>query len=409
MKTRTRSRDRFIRVMSALPMLLTVALVLPGCGPGSEPAAPETTGPAVVAENASQDVFEEQVQEYLKLFPYQETYRYAVLQTGEDPAKLNTWVAATPRLLKAGEDMVVRSNNDTLYKMAWVYLGDGPVVLASAAPSKERFSSFQLQDDRNANYRNIIYPEGSYTLYYGEKPASIVGEAVEVPSLLSAVVLRIEVKDKHDADDMVAALAVFDGITIEGPVISQFPVVDVLSAFDERVVQEADKRMQETKKTVPYIEMIAGPGQEPGKDVSYLNFATGTKEGWGGPATSHSAYESMYNDASGETLDGSKGEYMLVTEAPQVNAFWSVTVYDSTTGRFHPNDDDRYHINNTTAARNEDGTYTFHFKMSCGDEDQNCLEVPAGPFDVAARYYLPGPEIMNGEWTMPRPARVATD
>jgi len=354
-------------------------------------------------KSTSTDDFEKQVQEYLRLFPYQETYRYAVLQTGEDPAKLNTWVDSPRGLLKAGEDKIVRSNNDTLYRMAWVYLGKGPVVLQSAAPSKERFSAFQLQDDRNANYRNIIHPAGAYTLYHGEKPANITGEAVEVPSLLSAVITRIEVKDKNDPTDMAAALAVYDGLTIEGPAISQLPVVDVLSEFDEQVMQEADKRMQETKKTVPYREMISGPGQEPGKDVSYLNFATGTKEGWGGPATSHSAYESWYNDESGETLDGSKGEYVLVTEAPPVKAFWSVTIYDSTTGRFHPNDDNRYHINNTTAVKNEDGTYTFRFKVKCEDGDVNCLEVPAGPFDVAVRYYLPEPEIMSGAWTMPRP------
>jgi hypothetical protein len=47
--------------------------------------------------------------------------------------------------------------------------------------------------------------------------------------------------------------------------------------------------------------------------------------------------------------------------------------------------------------------------VKCEDSDVNCLEVPAGPFDVAARYYLPEPEIMNGEWTMPYPARVKTD
>jgi hypothetical protein len=111
----------------------------------------------------------------------------------------------------------------------------------------------------------------------------------------------------------------------------------------------------------------------------------------------------MFTDASGETLEGSKGEYVLVTEAPPVNAFWSITVYDSTTGRLHPNDDNRYHINNTTAVKNEDGTYTFRFKVKCEEGDVNCLEVPAGPFDVAARYYLPEPEIMNGEWTIPRP------
>ena len=149
--------------------------------------------------------------------------------------------------------------------------------------------------------------------------------------------------------------------------------------------------------------MIVGPGQEPGRDVPYLYHSAGTKVGWGGPATSHSAYDSMFTDASGETLEGSKGEYVLVTEAPPVNAFWSITVYDSGTGRLHPNDDDRYHINNTTAVENEDGTFTFRFKVKCEDGDQNCLEVPSGPFDVAARYYLPEPEIMTGEWTIPRP------
>jgi hypothetical protein len=41
--------------------------------------------------------------------------------------------------------------------------------------------------------------------------------------------------------------------------------------------------------------------------------------------------------------------------------------------------------------------------MKCEADDQNCLEVPAGPFDVIARYYLPKPEIMSGEWTIPRP------
>lgn len=356
-----------------------------------------------IAAKAPRTDFEAQVEEYLRLFPYQETYRYAMVQTGEDPARLNTWADSPRGLLKAGEDNIVRANNDTVYRQAWIYLGDGPVILSSNSPSMKRFTSFQLQDDRNANYLNIIGPDGSYTLYHGEKPENITGQAVEAPSLLSTVITRIEVRDKNDPADLADALSVYDGLTIKGPAISQLPVVDVLSDFDEWVVQEAEKRMQETKKTVPYIEMIAGPGQEPGRDVSYLNFATGTKVGWGGPATSHSAYESWYNDASGETLDGSKGEYVLVTEAPQVKAFWSVTVYDSSTGRLHPNDDDRYHINNTTAVKNEDGTYTFRFKVKCEDGDLNCLEVPAGPFDVATRYYLPEPEIMSGEWTMPKP------
>jgi hypothetical protein len=347
--------------------------------------------------------FENQVEDYLRRFPYQNTFAYAMQFTGGDPAKLNKWGQAARDLLKAGEDAIVRSNNDTLYKTAFIYLGDGPVVLRSDSPSKDRFSSFQLQDDRNANYRNIIGPSGSYTLYHGQRPDTITGEAVEAPSLLSAVITRIEVKDKNDADDIAGAQAVFDGITIDGPTISEMPSVDLLSGFDEQVAQEAHRRMDELAGVVPFSKMIVGPGQEPGKDVPFLYHAAGTKEGWGGPATSHSAYEAMFTDTSGAPLEGSKGDYVLATEAPRVDAFWSLTVYDSTTGRLHPNDDDRYHINNTTAVSNDDGTYTFRFKTKCDADDQNCLEVPAGPFDIVARYYLPMPAIMSGEWTVPRP------
>lgn len=353
--------------------------------------------------SASNDDFEKQVEDYIQKLPYQETFEYALRLTGGDPGKLNQWGQASRELLKAGEDTIVRSNNDTLYKTAFIYLGDGPVVLRSDSPSQERFSSFQLQDDRNANYRNIINPSGSYTLYHGEKPDTIEGEAVEVPSLLSAVVTRIEVKDPKDAADMADAQAVFDGIAIEGPTIREMPTVDLLSGFDEHVAREANKRIDETKLSVPYSKTIVGPGQQPGKDVPYLYHAYGTKEGWGGPATSHSAYESMFTDASGETLEGSKGKYVLVTEAPPVNSFWSITIYDTTTGRLHPNAANRYHINNTTAVSNEDSTYTFRFQVRCEEGDVNCLEVPVGPFDVAARYYLPEPEIMSGQWMMPKP------
>jgi hypothetical protein len=377
------------------------ALVMTTCGIMLSAFSPETS--------FAQDDFEKQVEDYIQKFPYQETFDYAMRLTGGDAGKLNTWVMASRDLLKAGEDKIVRCNNDTLYKTAFVYLGDGPVVLRSDAPAKDRFSSFQLQDDRNANYRNIINPSGSYTLYHGEKPETIKGEAVGVPSLLSAVVTRIEVKDPKNAADLAGAQAVFDGITIEGPTVRKMPKVDLLSGFDEQVVREAHKRMDETKVSVPYSKTIVAPGQEPGKDVPYLYHAYGTKEGWGGPATSHSAYESMFTDESGETLEGSKGEYVLVTEAPPVKSFWSITVYDSTTGRLHPNDANRYHINNTTAVKNKDGTYTFRFKVKCEEGDVNCLEVPSGPFDVAARYYLPEPEIMNGEWTIPRPAKVKND
>ncbi|MHC5027370.1 MAG: DUF1214 domain-containing protein, partial [Planctomycetota bacterium] len=75
-------------------------------------------------------------------------------------------------------------------------------------------------------------------------------------------------------------------------------------------------------------------------------------------------------------------------------------------GYLHPNRHNRYHINNTTAAKNSDGTITITLKPETTERDVNCLEVPSGRFDIVARYYLPADEIVRGEWTMPRPRMV---
>ena len=355
---------------------------------------------ATVAQAAS---FDEQVAEYIRLFPYQDSYDYAKTYTAGDPARLNTWVlGTTPVLVKAGEDKVVRMNNDTFYKMAFVDLEEGPVVLTSTTSSDDRFSSFQLMDDRNLNYRNVIRPRGEYTLYQGEKPEKIRGEAIEVPSRLSVVIVRVEVKSKDDAKDVGAAKEIFEGIGIEGPKIAEFPALDLLSGFDEEVQQEANRRLDETFQQTPFRQTVAGPGDVPDK-VSYLRFAAGTRGGWGGPVTSHSSYETIFFGADGEKLDGSRGTYTVTTQEPPVDAFWSLTVYDTERGGYlHPNKDDRYHINNTSAVKNEDGTVTFLFKQSCGADDRNCLEVPPREFDIVARCYLPHAEIRSGEWTLPR-------
>lgn len=74
--------------------------------------------------------------------------------TGGDPAKLNIWAAgAKPLFHKAGEDVVVRENNDTFYKQAFIDLSGGPVTLTSTGADPNRFSSFQIMDDHNVNFR----------------------------------------------------------------------------------------------------------------------------------------------------------------------------------------------------------------------------------------------------------------
>ncbi len=372
--------------------LLLLTLVMVGCS--------QTTDEASAPES---NAFEAQVEEYIQKFPYQDSFEYAIRYTDGDPNKLNIWAFGTkPVLVKAGEDTVVRMNNDTYYKMAFVSLEDGAVVLESNAPSKDRFSSFQLMDDRNVNYQNIIHPDGQYTLYHGDRPDQIQGEAIEVPSNLSVVIVRVELKDKNDPDDVEGAKTVFNGITITGRQPAEFPQVDLLSGFPEDVAAEALRQLDEAFATIPFSQTVVGPGQEPGRDVPYLNHSAGTKGGWGGPDPAHSAYETLFFDKNGDEMRGGKGSYTVTTEEPPVDAFWSITVYDTDRGGFfHPNKDDRYHINNTAAVRNDSGTVTFTFKQTCETSDRNCLEVPAGRFDLVARYYLPHAEIITGEWTLP--------
>jgi hypothetical protein len=348
--------------------------------------------------------FEEQVAEYIRRYPYQRTYDYVARYSQGDPAKLNVWaIAGEPRLVTAGNDIVPRTNHDTFYQAANVWLGDGPVVLASDAPSEDRFNSFQLIDERNANYRNVIHPKGEYTLYFGAKPHEIHGEAIDVPSLLSIVIVRVEVKDETDPEDVAAAKTVINGMTITGKRPADFPHIDVLGGFEADVVAEANRRMDEAFVTVPFRETIVGPGQAPGRDVPFLYHAAGTKGGFGGPDPRHSAYEVILLDGDGEPIKGRNGTYTVVTEEPPVDGFWSVTVYDTERGGFlHPNERDRYHINGTSAERNPDGTVTFTFKQECDETDSNCLDVPAGRFDVVPRYYLPRDEIASGAWTFPK-------
>jgi hypothetical protein len=350
------------------------------------------------------DSFDDQVGDYIRKYPYQRTYDYAVRYTGRDPGRLNTWVLPSePALVRAGEDIVPRTNNDTYYQAATLWLEDGPVVLSATAPSRDRFNSFQLVDDRNANFRNVIYPSGEYTLYFGKKPETVHGEAIQVPSRLSVVLVRVEVKDKDDPKDVAAAKAVLKGMTIAGSQPARFPQLELLNGYPANVIAEANRRMDEAFVRIAFSRTIVGPGREPGRDVPYLYHAAGTKGGWGGADPSHSAFDAIFFDSNGHEMKGRNGTYTVTTAEPPVDAFWSITVYDTERGGFlHPNAANRHHSNNTQAVRNNDGSVTFTFKHACEAGDMNCLVVPAGRFDLVARYYLPRREIVSGQWTFPK-------
>lgn len=115
------------------------------------------------------------------------------------------------------------------------------------------------------------------------------------------------------------------------------------------------------------------------------------------------------SDAEGKPLDGSTTSYVLKfseKDSPPVNAFWSITVYDSMSNALIPNPISRYRISSSmisTLNRDADGGLTIHVQSDSPSEElaPNWLPAPAGPFYMVMRLYWPKTEAYDGSWAPP--------
>jgi hypothetical protein len=117
-------------------------------------------------------------------------------------------------------------------------------------------------------------------------------------------------------------------------------------------------------------------------------------------------------DAEGQPFDGHH-DYTITFAAdalPPVDAFWSITAYDEHSFLF-ANPLDRFTIGTRDLPRlrrGADGSITLHLSSrSHGDDlEPNWLPVPATPFTLAFRTYLPGDAIRDGRWIAPPVVRA---
>ena len=94
------------------------------------------------------------------------------------------------------------------------------------------------------------------------------------------------------------------------------------------------------------------------------------------------------------------GEYELTFKDVPVDAFWSVSVYNSA-GFFEPNPRHLYSVNSVTGVPNEDGSITVRFRADVGeDAPPNCIVTPQG-WNYLIRLYRPRAEFFDGIWTVP--------
>jgi len=88
---------------------------------------------------------------------------------------------------------------------------------------------------------------------------------------------------------------------------------------------------------------------------------------------------------------------------PPVNAFWSITLYDSR-HRLVSNNIHRYAISNRDRLRlNPDSSLSIYIQRDWPGADRDCnwLPAPAEEFNLAIRMYWPKPEVFAADWQPP--------
>lgn len=144
----------------------------------------------------------------------------------------------------------------------------------------------------------------------------------------------------------------------------------------------------------------------------YLKRAIVTQQGLGANLPEDAIYPLNLGDEAGRPLDGTS-KYTINFEkgaAPPVNAFWSITLYDSD-GFQVANSLNRFAVSSWMPFKNNpDGSLTLYFQNESPgkDKEANWLPAPKGAFNLTMRLYGPKTEVLTGRWNPP-PVRKLDD
>ena len=144
---------------------------------------------------------------------------------------------------------------------------------------------------------------------------------------------------------------------------------------------------------------IFGDGDE--MRSKYLARAVAAMLGLYGNDAVEAYYPIGVSDGSGRALDGSEHDYAIrfeKTELPQVDAFWSMTMYSLPDQLMVANSIDRYSVGDRSNFRyGDDGSLTIYVQHESPGKklETNWLPAPSGPFSLQLRMYLPKPAALD--------------
>jgi len=142
----------------------------------------------------------------------------------------------------------------------------------------------------------------------------------------------------------------------------------------------------------------------------YLKRAIVAQLGLGANLPEDAIYPLNLFDDTGKPLDGAN-KYTLHFDkgaAPPVNAFWSITLYDSQ-GFQVANVLNRFAVSSYMPFKtNADGSLDLYFQNESPgkNNEANWLPAPKGAFNVCMRLYGPKAEALTGKWNPPPVMRV---
>ncbi|MGR5066307.1 DUF1254 domain-containing protein [Photobacterium sp. DNB22_13_2] len=122
----------------------------------------------------------------------------------------------------------------------------------------------------------------------------------------------------------------------------------------------------------------------------------------GGQGAKEAVYPMAAMDKQGKPLTGQNSYTMKFDGEPPVDAFWSVTVYDTKSKLLIDNPINRYSLNNLSDLKtSSDGSFEITFSHEKPAGDTNWLPTPAEGFYVLTRLYIPSKSVLNMDWTVP--------
>ena len=181
----------------------------------------------------------------------------------------------------------------------------------------------------------------------------------------------------------------------------------------EAAVSAAQLRIAEAEKNPPHYKKVNGWSLHihPGRyQKNYLGRAADARSGIVAAVADDVLCFHTGTDQTGEPLKGSN-RYVINFSGdllPPVNAFWSITLYDS---RQHlvANSMLRHAIGDRDRLRvNPDNSLSIHIQHDWPgtDNDSNWLPAPKETFSLALKMYWPKPDAVAGTWRPPTVMRT---